>query len=141
MKISHLLIGLAFVMAASFVMVSCSGDEYDQMTRSINDDSDGTYAKDRTTDQPCDSYDFKLADCLDACSCCDSRDSTAQGGDSLDQCVWYCDGLLLKINDIEHQAAADITNYKECVVGCFSICDKTNKETACYNECAHYLGN
>jgi hypothetical protein len=129
----------ALLIGSAVIFVSCGGDEYEQSTRGLTDE-DGTYAKDRNQDQPCNQYDVKLADCYDACSCCDARDTMAQVGDTLTQCIWYCDGLILKINDVEHMSKANITQYKECVVGCFSICDKEDKEVACWQECKGYLG-
>ncbi len=141
MRTFAVLISLAFLLGALVVLSSCGGDEYDQATRPLSED-DGTYAKDRERAQACDQLDLKLADCFDTCNCCSFEIEGPSDTDhnNLNQCIWYCDGLLLKINDIEHSTKADITNYKECIIGCFSICDKPNKETTCYNECAHYLG-
>lgn len=128
-----------FVIAATMVLAGCSGDEYDQMTRPISGDGT-TQAKDRNAEEKCNEIDLKIYDCFDACQCCyDLAQEDPENHDTLDQCVWYCDGLLLKINDIENQSKADIDNYKECVVGCFSICEKTDKDVVCYEECKHYL--
>ncbi len=129
------------ILAAFVVLCSgCSGDEYDQATRDVTY-SEHTSAKDREAAQYCDVYDFPIYDCFDACQCCyPPATDTYDDHDELDQCVWYCGGLLLKINDIESKSKADIDNYKECVVGCFSICEKEDKDVACYDECKQYLG-
>ncbi|MBZ0272808.1 hypothetical protein K8I61_12285 [bacterium] len=121
------------------VIVACDGDEYDQLTRPINED-DGTYAKDRDALQDCDDFDVKIGDCYDACSCCVSVPEGESDHPALNDCIGFCDDLLLRINDVEHQSKADITAYKECVVGCFSVCEKPEPDVTCFDECAHYLG-
>jgi len=137
MKNLLILIGLVLICSAVLILASCEGDEYQQENKPIDSTDDGTHAKDRSLDQSCTTSDLLITDCLDACSCCD--DPTAATHDALDQCVFLCDGDLLKVNQVENITPMNLTEYKECVVGCFSICDKPNKEITCPQECAHYL--
>lgn len=133
-----LLVLLTLSLFAGSVLISCTGDEYDQSTRPI-DDSEDDHAKNRDAQQRCDAYDFVITDCYDACACCEF-DEVGDFGSTMGQCIWYCDGLLLKIDHVEEYSKADIDNYKECVVGCFSICGKDDKDIACWDECKGYLG-
>lgn len=136
-----MVLAAVFAFVASLAVVSCTGDEYDQQTRPINDNEDD-HAKDRAGDQRCDEYDFVITDCFDACNCCIPYDGNepAPGSDPLGQCIQYCDGVLIKIDEVENPTKTDIDNFKECVVGCFSICGKDDKDVACWNECKGYLG-
>jgi hypothetical protein len=132
------LIGFIFLCAVSVLFVSCYGDEYLQQTRPIDSSDEGTHAKDRSLDQSCESSELLITDCLDACSCC--SDPAAAVHDVLDQCVWLCDGVLLRAEGVPNITTMNLTKYKECTVGCFSICDKPDQDITCYQECKHYLG-
>ncbi|MCZ7585768.1 MAG: hypothetical protein M5R36_21925 [Deltaproteobacteria bacterium] len=133
--VASLLISLASMLV---VFASCAGDQLAQIHRPINDD-EADYAKDRSQEESCEAVDLLLADCYDACNCCFDKESATH--DELDQCVFHCSNLLYEINLASHPSKVDEDNYKECVVGCFSICDKPHKDETCWAECEHYLGN
>ncbi|MCB1153567.1 MAG: hypothetical protein H6684_10295 [Deltaproteobacteria bacterium] len=123
---------------SALTVVGCEGDEYDQQTRSL-DYEDGTGAKDRDEDQNCLQDDLQIRDCFDACACC-IYSPEGEDHEELYSCVTECNDTLLLIDNIEETRKADITQYKECVVGCWSICNKPDKEETCYDECKGYLG-
>jgi hypothetical protein len=138
MKNLSILIGFIFLCAFSVLFVSCYGDEYQQENKPIDFTDEGTHAKDRSLDQSCETSDLLITDCLDACSCCNDPHATAHT--VLDQCVFLCDSVLLRAESVPNVSIINQTKYKECTVGCFSICDKPNQDIECYEECKYHIG-
>lgn len=133
------LFGLVLITGLVFLIPACGGDQQDNDTRGLDTENDGTHAKDMPSGLTCADSEVLITDCYDACSCCSTHDSE-EYADPMEGCIWSCDNLIEKVNDLEFYSKADLVNYKECVVGCYSICEKPDKDVNCYNECAHYLG-
>lgn len=133
---------LVFAILASLGMglflTACGDhDEYrhkDYLTQqSDNDDN----AKDRSDDQlNCELFDLVIEDCFDACSCCYFGQE-----ENINLCVTQCDALLMKQYEVDHEPTkADYTRYKECTLGCVSVCEANEKDDTCFEECKIYLG-
>ena len=90
------------------------------------------------SNQSCETSDLLITDCLDACSCC--NDPAAANTDILGQCAHLCDTVLLRADGVKNVTSINLTKYKECTVGCFSICNKPDQDIACYEECKYNLG-
>jgi hypothetical protein len=119
--------------AMGLIVVGCEdeGDEYRR--KPMMQDDGENYAKDKDADGRCDVEDYVIQDCLDACTCCH------QGSENLiETCVEWCDDVLIRYQDYP-PAHTYVDDYKECVVGCFSVCEPTNRDEICWNECKGYL--
>lgn len=135
MKTSSVIMALLFALSLglSLALISCDseGDEYRKHDFTQTDSNN--YAKDKLPEQVCGIDDLYIADCLDACTCCHQG-----AGDILEDCVMDCDVILIRYQKYP-PAHTDITNYKECVLGCWSVCDKPDKMVTCWDECNIYV--
>ena len=116
-------------------MVSCEteGDEYRH--KPLMGDDGNNYAKNMGEDDDCEYDNLVVQDCLDACTCCHWGDN-----DGIEDCVEYCDGVLIRYQNYP-AAKTDIDNYKECVVGCFSVCEIPDRNAECWSQCKKYIGD
>lgn len=126
-------------LAMGLLMVACGDhDEWrhkDYLTQQSGDDDNN--AKDRDAGElNCDMYDIIIEDCYDACSCCYFGQE-----DNINLCVTHCDRLLNKTNTADYEPTkADFVLYKECSLGCVSLCGGREKDDTCWDECKKYLG-
>ena len=120
----------SFSLAIGLIACEDEGDEYRKHPLMAEDGK--KYAKDKDPDEDCNLDDLFVEDCLDACTCC------FQGASELvETCVEYCDAVLIRYQDYQADNV-DITNYKECVVGCFSVCGE-HRDEICWEECRGYI--
>lgn len=128
------LIILTFTISA-FLVISCKteGDEFRHKPLMAEDGEN--YAKNMDEDTDCRYDNVIVQDCLDACTCCHWGDT-----DGIENCVESCDSILIRYQDYPAYTT-DIDNYKECVVGCYSVCEKTTPRVMCWDECKKYIGD
>lgn len=135
MKRYLLVITLVLPFVLGMLLIACGGhDEFHH--KPLQQNTGNFYAKDMTDGMTCDSADVLVADCLDACTCCYYGQP-----ENTENCVEYCDSMLLKGFNIDQEPTKlDFTRFKECLVGCVSLCDEREKDMTCYNTCKIYLG-
>jgi hypothetical protein len=140
MKRFLLVFAIVMSLSMGLLLVACGDhDEWrhkDFLTQQSGDGDDNN-AKDRSAEElNCDMYDIIIEDCFDACSCC------YYGQEANTQlCLTYCDRLVNKVNTADYEPTkADYTLFKECTLGCVSLCDGREKEDICWDECKKYLG-
>lgn len=136
MKFGSLLMTLLFLgaLSASALIVGCEdeGFEFFDDVPLMADDGNN-YAKDMDEEGRCDVDDYFIEDCHDACTCCYYGSTDMIGG-----CIQTCDTVLLSYQDYPADQT-DIQNFKECVVGCFSVCEIEDKGESCWNQCKQYV--
>jgi hypothetical protein len=119
----------------AFLIIAACEEQDDYRKVPLMNDDGTNYAKDKDEDIPCDLGDYFIQDCYDACTCC-----YFDGGEILENCVRDCNETLIRYQDYP-PAHTDVDNYKECVVGCWSVCDKPDKKANCWNDCNQYIEN
>ena len=122
---------LPFVLGSA--IISCGDD--DNRGHPLQQDDGDLHAKEMGDQMKCDVNDVVITDCYDACSCCYMGQE-----DNMADCVFDCDKVLMKMNDEDiNPTNANYTAYKECTLGCVSLCGGGEENGACWNECRHYL--
>ncbi len=133
---NRFLVVLAVILpfALSMMVISC-GDE-DFRHKDLAQEDGHVHAKDMTADMSCEVNDVVIEDCYDACSCCHLGQE-----DAMADCVNYCNGILyLALTEPWDPTRANYTGYKECVVGCVSLCgSEDDVKGECWQECSYYL--
>lgn len=125
-----LLIG-SFALGVTFIACENEGDE--NLKHPLMAEDGNNYAKDKDGETRCDVDDLSIEDCADACTCCFWGQE-----EGIEDCVEDCDQILFRYRKYP-PAHTDVDNYKECVVGCWSICDKPDKMVNCWAECNIYV--
>ena len=122
----------AFALGIFLAACDTEGDQWTEHPMMATDDQN--YAKNMSEDNRCDVDNLFIEDCADACTCCNWGESEVIG-----ECIVVCNDILVRFQNYP-PAHTDIDNYKECIVGCWSICDKPYKEYTCWEECKKYVG-
>jgi len=135
MKRNLLVLTLVFAISISGLMIAC-GDHDEYRHKPLTQESGDFNAKNMDETMSCDSNNVVVEDCLDACTCCYYGQQEAT-----ENCVQYCDELLSAQYYYDHEPTkADYTRFKECIVGCVSLCGGREKDDTCLNECLIFLG-
>lgn len=148
MKLSHLLIlGIFGTLALSAIFIACSGNweddqrKQDWLTQQDPDDDDEIEDPDEakyheSADLDCSTDGVVINDCYDACVCCYPLQEENKAN-----CVDRCSNTLVRPYTVEHDPTdADWDAYKDCVLGCVSLCDEREVNRQCWYACMHHIG-
>lgn len=135
MKLSSVLLSICAITAlvAGLIILGCDAGDYENRDHPFTQPDELNYAKDKTEDQVCHVDDLYIGDCADACTCCFWGQVDLKGN-----CVNKCSQTLIRYQNYP-PAHTDIDEYKECVVGCFSLCEIEDHLTTCWQECKMYI--
>jgi hypothetical protein len=123
---------IALVLGTGFALIACE-DQGNYRIHPLMSEDDNNYAKNMTADQNCELDDLFIEDCNDACTCCYFGQL-----DQKEFCVSQCDTVLLRYQSYP-PAETEVDDYKECLVGCWSICDIEDKVETCWDQCNIYI--
>jgi len=133
MKRFLVLLAVVMPFVLGMAILSCGDENYRH--HPLNQDDGDFSANDMDENMSCDINNVVIESCYDACSCCFLGQE-----DNIAECVMDCDAVLDNMMDESvNPTRADFIAYKECTLGCVSLCDHGEENGACWNECKRYL--